>query len=295
MISRMRPILIALIAVLVGSPATTYRNEIAKYRADREAELRADDGWLTVSGLFWLTPGRNVAGSADASDVRLPKKAPARLGVFELADGKITFTADPAARVTSAGKSIGSQPIAAPQRDADALAAGDLRLFVIRREDRFGLRLRDLKSPMRERFQGLRYYPIREAYRVRAKFVPYNPPRTIAIPNVLGQAPEMESPGYVTFTLHGKSLRLEPVYETDEKKDLFFIFKDLTSRDATYRAGRFLHTDLPKDGMVTIDFNKAYNPPCAFTDFATCPLPPRQNHLALRIEAGELAYHGPTR
>jgi uncharacterized protein (DUF1684 family) len=112
---------------------------------------------------------------------------------------------------------------------------------------------------------------------------------------VLGQNPEMESPGYVTFTLNSQSLRLEPVFEDDEKKDLFFIFKDTTSRDATYPAGRFLHADLPKGGFVTIDFNKAYNPPCAFTDFATCPLPRKENQLPVRIEAGELAYHGPTK
>lgn len=291
----MRPILIALIAVLVGSPATTYRDEILKYRAEREAELRADDGWLTVAGLFWLKPGRNVAGSAEGSDIRLPKKAPATLGVFELKDATVMFTRAAAAEVTSAGHPVGTQPIAAPRGDKDALAAGDLRLFVIQREDRFGIRMRDLKSAMRGQFKGLRYFPVRTAYRVRANFVPYDPPHTIGIPNVLGQALKMESPGYVTFRLNGKSLRLEPVYETDDKKDLFFIFKDLTSRDSTYPAGRFLHTGVPKDGIVTVDFNKAYNPPCAFTDFATCPLPPKQNQLPIRIEAGELAYHGPTR
>jgi uncharacterized protein len=290
----MRLILVVLLVSVIAAPAS-YRDEILKYRAEREAELRADDGWLTVTGLFWLKPGRNVAGSAEGSDIRLPKKAPARLGVFELKDGKVTFTADASAHVTSGGKHLGAEPIAAPRGDKEALAAGDLRLFVIQREDRFAIRMRDLKSTMRRQFTGLRYFPVRTAYRVRAKFVPYDSPHTIAIPNVLGQAPKMESPGYVTFTLNGKSLRLEPVYETEERQDLFFIFKDLSSRDSTYPAGRFLHTDLPKDGFVTIDFNKAYNPPCAFTDFATCPLPPKQNQLPIRIEAGELAYHGPTR
>jgi uncharacterized protein (DUF1684 family) len=279
-----------------SAPAATpanYRDEIRKYRASREAELKADDGWLTVAGLFWLKPGANVVGSAAGSDIRLPAKAPTRAGVFELKDGRVTFTADPNARVASMGKPLGAGPVTAPTRDESALAIGDLRIFVIRREDRFGIRLRDLNSAMRREYKGLRFYPLRRAYRIRAKFLPYEKPRTIAIPNVLGQAPEMESPGYVTFTLNGKAFRLEPVYETDERKDLFFIFKDTTSRDATYPAGRFLHTDLPTDGTVLIDFNKAYNPPCAFTDFATCPLPPKQNQLPVRIEAGELAYHGP--
>jgi uncharacterized protein len=291
----MRSILIVLCALVVAPSADTYRDEILKYRAQREAELKADDGWLTVTGLFWLKPGVNVAGSAAGSDVPLPAKAPARLGVFELKDGAVTFAADAAAHVTSAGKHLGTQPINAPRDDKNALAAGTLRLFVIHREDRFGIRMRDLGNAARRRFKGLRYFPIRPGYRVRARFTPYNPTHVVAVPNVLGQNPEMESPGYVTFTLNSQSLRLEPVFEDDEKKDLFFIFKDTTSRDATYPAGRFLHADLPKGGFVTIDFNKAYNPPCAFTDFATCPLPRKENQLPVRIEAGELAYHGPTK
>ena len=289
----MRTILIALLAVIAGSPATTYRDEVLKYRAQREAELKADDGWLTVTGLFWLKPGSNGAGSAVGSDVRLPGKAPARIGVFELKDGKVTFTAEASAHVSSRGRPLGTQPVIAPGGDEDALAVGDLRLFVIHREDRFGIRLRDLNSPQRAPFKRLRYFPIRPGVRVRATFTPYTPPHIVAVPNVLGQNPEMESPGYVTFTLLGKPLRLEPVYEDDERRDLFFIFKDATSRDATYPAGRFLHAELPKDGYVTLDFNKAYNPPCAFTDFATCPLPRKENQLPVRIEAGELAYHGP--
>jgi uncharacterized protein (DUF1684 family) len=287
----MRFILVALVTAVLVSPAETYHDEILKYRAHREAELRADDGWLTVAGLFWLKPGSNVAGSAAGSDVRLPPKAPLRVGMFEWSGNTVTFTAEPSAHVTSAGNPIGSRPVAAPRGDEDALAVGDLRLFIIRRDDRVGIRMRDLKSPARDRFKGLRYFPIRPAYRVRATFTPYNPPHTVAVPNVLGQNPEMESPGYVTFTLNGQSFRLEPVYEDDEKKDLFFIFKDTTSRDATYPAGRFLHAELPKEGYVTLDFNEAYNPPCAFTDFATCPLPRKENQLPIRVEAGELAYH----
>jgi len=291
----MRIILAALIVTVIAPPRVSYRDEILTYRAHREAELKADDGWLTVAGLLWLKPGVNVAGSAAGSDVRLPSKAPARIGVFDLNDGKVTFTPEPSAHVTSVGKALDARPRVAPRDDKDALAVGDLRMFVIHREDRFGIRLRDLKSTMRQRFTGLRYFPIRPAYRVRARFTPYRPPHVVAVPNVLGQNPEMESPGYVTFTLNGKSLRLEPVFEDEEKKDLFFIFKDTTSVDTTYPAGRFLHADVPEDGFVTIDFNKAYNPPCAFTDFATCPLPRKENQLPVRIEAGELAYHGPTR
>ena len=146
----MRSILIAVVALFISAAADTYRDEILKYRAQREAELTADDGWLTVAGLYWLKPGANVAGSAAGSDVRLPAKAPARVGVFALKANTVTFTADAAARVTSGGKPVGTQPIAAPRGDTDALAVGDLRMFVIHREDRFGIRMRDLKSAARE-------------------------------------------------------------------------------------------------------------------------------------------------
>jgi uncharacterized protein (DUF1684 family) len=291
---------VALVTAL-AAPQTDYRSALEKHRKERLAELTADDGWLTVAGLFWLEPGANVAGSAPGSPVLLPASAPARLGVFELKDGRVIFTADPAARVTRAGAPVSTIELSSPKTPADdpqppvMLESGDLRLFAIRREDRVAIRMRDLKSAMRQGFKGLEYFPLEPAYRVRATFVAYKEPKKIPIPNVLGQVPEMVSPGYVTFTLDGRDLRLEPVYETREQKDLFFIFKDETSRDATYPAGRFLHAPLPVDGVVDLDFNKAYNPPCAFTDFATCPLPPKQNRLAIRIEAGERAYHGPTK
>lgn len=297
------PIAVAALVVLAATGTSTasqsgprarpasYGAEIRQFQAQRVTELRADEGWLPVAGLFWLKTGANVAGSAPGSDIRLPAKAPARLGVFELKRGRVTFRAEPSVRVTSGGKPIGTSVIEAPTEDAAALAAGDLRMFMIQREDRFGIHMRDLKSATRTGFMGLRFYPVRAAYRVRATFIPYEKPRKVAVPNVLGQAPEMTSPGYVTFAINGKAWRLEPVYETDEEKDLCFIFKDLTSRDATYPAGRVLHAPLPRGGIVTIDFNKAYNPPCAFTDFATCPLPRKENQLAVRIEAGELAYH----
>jgi uncharacterized protein len=291
---------LAVLAAIVTSTASqpaqparpaSYGAELKEFQAQRAAELKADDGWLTVAGLFWLKPGPNVAGSAATNDIRLPAKAPAKLGVFELKGTQVTFRAEPSVLVSSGGKPIGTAAVDAPTDDPAALAVGDLRMFVIHREDRFGVRMRDLQSATRTGFTGLRFYPLRPGYRLRARFIPYEQPRKVAVPNVLGQTPEMTSPGYVTFTVNGKPWRLEPVYETDEKKDLFFIFKDLTSRDTTYPAGRFLHAPLPADGFVTMDFNKAYNPPCAFTDFATCPLPRKENQLATRIEAGELAYH----
>lgn len=283
------------LACLAVQAAPSYRAELEKFHADREAELKADDGWLTVAGLFWLNPGANTAGSAKGNDLLLPSKAAATLGTFTLAEGAVTFVASPSARVTRDGHAVTTALLDAKTGDMGAIRSGDLVMFPIQRGDKIGIRLRDLKSAMRQGFKGVQSYPVRPEYRIAARFTAYAQPKKVAVPNVLGQHPEMTSPGYVTFTLNGQSLRLEPVFETDEQKELFFIFSDATSQDATYRAGRFLYAALPKDGVVTLDFNRAINPPCAFTDFATCPLPLKENRLPVRIEAGELAYHGPTR
>jgi uncharacterized protein (DUF1684 family) len=284
-----------LLATVGQTPPASYRAEIERFRADREAELKADDGWLTVVGLFWLKPGANTAGGARGNDMALPSKAPARLGVFQLIGSAVTFIADSSASVMRGGRPVTTVSFDFAAGDRGAIATGDLVLFPIQRGDRVGIRMRDLQSAMRRGFKGINYFPLRPEYRVTAKFTAYPEPRKVPVPNVLGQTPEMTSPGYVTFTIGGRSLRLEPVYETDERRDLFFIFNDLTSRDATYPAGRFLYAPLPANGVVVLDFNRAINPPCAFTDFATCPLPTKPNRLPVRIEAGELAYHGPTR
>lgn len=279
------------VSLLIVQTTDAYRAEIERYRSKRIQELAADDGWLTVAGLFWLKPGTNTVGGAPDNDIVLPLDGVARLGAFELTNGQVAFTAAAGSPVTSGGTPVTTRAMDPRGGDKDALAIGALRLFVIRRGDRFGVRVRNLDSEARTAFAGLRYFPLRPEYRVSATFMPYDTPRRVPIPNVLGQSSAMESPGYVTFELNGRTLRLEPVYETEERRDLFFIFRDLTSRDATYPAGRFLHTPLPANGKVDLDFNRAYNPPCAFTDFATCPLPPKQNHLPVRIEAGELVYH----
>jgi uncharacterized protein len=163
---------------------------------------------------------------------------------------------------------------------------GSLSLLVIRRGDRYGIRLKDRNSRLRKEFTGLRYFPVNESYRVSARFVA--DARKIPIPNILGQTEDTPSPGYVEFDLEGRKLRLTPVEESPN--ELFFIFRDLTSGRETYGSGRFLDAPVPKDGRVELDFNKAYNPPCAFTPYATCPLPPKQNRLPVPIAAGELKY-----
>ncbi len=279
--------------LLAGSAgqATTYRADVHKYRTERVAELTAPNGWLAVAGLFWLHEGANTAGSDPDKAVRLPPRAPRTLGAFELKNGTVTFTADAGVRLTGDGKPVDHFTFDPKRGEKSAIAIAGLTMFVIKRGDRYAVRLLDPQSKQRRAFKGLRYYPLRSWYRVKAKFTPYPKPKQVPVPNVLGMTVPMESPGFVTFTLRGKSYRLEPVYETEKREDLFFIFKDLTSGKETYPAGRFLHTALPKDGIVDLDFNRAYNPPCAFTAFATCPLPTKENRLNVAIRAGELNYH----
>jgi uncharacterized protein (DUF1684 family) len=268
----------------------SYDKEIETWRQAREARLRSDEGWLTVAGLFWLDEGDNTFGSDPQAKVVLPAhSAPARAGLFRVHGKKVTVVPAPGVKITLDGHPIAEKDLRSDVPGPyDVLALGDLRFFAIERSGKMAIRLRDLRSPARREFAGTRWFPIRKEYRVVGRFVPHPSPRQLSIPNVLGMVESMESPGVVVFHLQGQELRLEPVYETPERNELFFIFRDRTSGKESYGAGRFVYADNPRDGQVVLDFNKAYTPPCAFTRFATCPLPPKGNHLPLRIEAGEL-------
>jgi uncharacterized protein (DUF1684 family) len=265
-----------------------YQASIEQWRHQREAALKADDGWLTVAGLFWLKDGINSAGSAALSAIPLPRVA-AHIGDFEFHAGKTTFRADPAIGVNVNGKPAKTAVLRSDTDSGgpDLVTLGDLTMFIIHRGQRYAVRLRDKNSEFRHAFTGLHWYPVREDYRIVARFVAYEKPHKITVPNILGETEEDESPGYAVLTLHGHEYRLDPVVEENQ---LFFIFRDQTSGKETYGSGRFLYAAMPKEGKVVLDFNKAYNPPCAFTPYATCPLPPQQNRLAVRIEAGELNY-----
>jgi uncharacterized protein len=270
-----------------------YTAAIEKWRADRETRLKAEGGWLSVAGLFWLKEGTNTFGTDPASDIVLPKDAaPAHAGTFALEGGKATVQAEPGVGLTCEGKPVIRRALRSDTGgdEPDVLKLGRLTMTVIERGGRYAIRLRDNDSKMRREFTGLHWFPVKEPYRVTARYVSYPSLKPVTVPNILGATEKMPSPGYAVFTLDGKEVRLEGVLEEPNATELFFIFKDGTSGKETYPAGRFLYSDLPKHGEVVLDFNKAYNPPCAFTPYATCPLPPEQNRLPMRIEAGELRY-----
>jgi len=291
-----------LVAALIGAPdaAASYAAEIEGWRRERLRRLTADGGWLTVAGLFWLKPGVNTFG-ADAKDaVVLPAhSAPPRAGTFVLENGRVRVEVAPGVAVTVAGKPVTRMELRSDAGGAapDVLSLGALTMQIIDRGGRLGVRMKDMKSPARARFNGLRYFPIDRRYRVVATFVPHPKPVAISVPNVLGMVESIPSPGYASFTLPGGStlpgappgppLRLDAVLEPGET-ELFFIFRDQTAGKTTYGAGRFLYAAPPVGGKVVIDFNRAYSPPCAFTPHATCPLPPANNRLPVAIEAGEM-------
>jgi len=279
------------LSLAITAMSSSYRETIEEWRRTREANLKADTGWLTVAGLFWLNEGDNQAGTGDEKAIVLPAGTKWNsFGNFHRNGAVITFTPAGSTKSTLNGKPvIGPVVLKSDDQGAepDTLVAGDVSMFVIKRGERYAIRMRDKNSAMRREFTGLHWYPVRDEYRVEAKWVAYAQPRIIAIPNILNEVESQKSIGYAQFRLHGKDYSLEPVVEGDQ---LFFIFKDLTAGKETYPAGRFLYTDMPVNGKLVLDFNKAYNPPCAFTPYATCPLPPKQNRLQTRLEAGELTY-----
>jgi uncharacterized protein len=271
----MRAALLLLALQLAAAPG--YVAEVAQWRAAREEGLRAPDGWLSLTGLFWLQEGANPAGSDEASRVRLPDGLPARAGVIEKDGSRLLWRPE-----GGASKPLKTDKSGSP----DVIQIGRIRLHVIERGTKFGVRMKDPETEARRTFTGLKWFPIREAWRIRARFVAA--PKEMLFDAQAGDKQAMTSPGYVEWEKDGRTLRLTPVLEEGQ---LFFVFRDTTAGRSTYPAGRFLYADLPKDGFVTVDFNKAYNPPCVFTPYATCPLPPPENRLPVAVEAGELAYH----
>jgi len=286
-----RALILTSLCLLSGfAPAQdAYTKAVDAWHADRVARLGAEDGWLSLIGRDWLKPGENTLGSAPGSTVLLPDwAAPAKAGLFFLEGSSVRFRPLPGSGLLLNGKPATEAVLKSDADGApDMLQAGRVRFYVIRRGEQVGVRLKDPEAPARKAFHGVPRYPVDPAWRVEADFIAYPTPQARSIQTVLGTTVTMTAPGQLRFRAGGRLVTLEPMVEGPADTELFLIFKDATSTQGTYPAGRFLYADLPKDGKVILDFNKAINPPCAFSIFATCPLPPKQNQLDLAITAGE--------
>lgn len=278
-----------------------YETEIEQWRLGRVEGLMRPDGWLTLSGLHWLEEGRQTIGSAPDRDIPLPDNAPAILGILEKQGSSVMLRLEPGVEVTvtpeDAGRALENAPVDEPRSlllasDAEGepttVHVGDVSFHLIQRGERsrVGVRVRNAAHPSRKNFAGLEYFPIDPTWNQTARYEPYEPPREIPIVDVLGMVTPSPVPGALVFEHEGTTYRLDALDAGDE---LFVIFADLTNGEETYDAGRYLYAAKPAPGETTtrLDFNRAYNPPCAFTAYATCPLPPPQNRLPIRVEAGE--------
>jgi uncharacterized protein (DUF1684 family) len=272
-----------------GADDSSYRQSVEKWRQDYENNLRSDDGWLTVSGLFWLHEGENRFGADPLNDIVLPgASVPREAGSFSFHNGKTVLRANQNASMTLNGKPVQTAELRADS-SSDRVHLGDLTLYVHASGERYAIRVKDRNSKFRKGFTGLHWFPVDESYRLSARFIAYSPAKQVAIQNVLGDFDKVSIVGYVVFSLQGNEYRLDA--EQDEPNSLFFVFRDLSSGKETYPAARFLDTDVPSNGSVTLDFNKAYNPPCAYNPYTTCPLPTPGNRLRVAIRAGEQNYN----
>ncbi len=266
-----------------------YIAQIESWRAQRLTELKAEDGWLSVTGLHWLRPGETRLGSDPASDLLMPDRFPAFFGTIKRSGNKVEFQPAPGVSVTRNGSPFEGGAIASDADEhPDTLASLGLKLILLKRGERYALRVKDKESPLRTDFAGLRWYPPRADWVIPATFVPHKVPTKIRFETIIGETDEVESWGYVTFERDGKAYRLDAAGKKNGR--LWLVFRDRTGGRTTAGGARQLYADPPIDGRVVLDFNKAVNLPCAYIPYATCPLAPPQNRLSLAIEAGEMKY-----
>ena len=276
-------------ALTMARPATdapdpAYVQTFEKWKAEETADLKAN--WLSLAGLFWLKPGVNTFGS-DAGNAIVFPKGPAHAGEFDLNGKDVTVKLLPEAKARIGGKLVTTAKLDPDSTDhVTRIEMGALQFYVIVRGERVGIRLRDTDSEASRNFKGMVFFPLDMNYRVTATWVPSDGKATVAVPNVLGDVSANPSPGVAVFKLNGQELKLTAL-GGDAKGGLFIVFSDPTAKNDTYPGGRFIDTPPVVNGTVVLDFNRAYNPPCAVTPYATCPLAPKENRLAVAIPAGE--------
>jgi uncharacterized protein (DUF1684 family) len=265
-----------------------YENGILKWREEVDNNLRRENGWLALAGLFWLRRGTNLIGADPAADIRLPKRAPMQLGTFEFDGNNVTLSVQSDLPVEVNGVVAKSALLDADQEDVPSfITFEDMRMVVVRRSKGVGIRVWDNTREQRHTFPPRKWYPVKEEYRIPATYTRYEHLKIVKMPDILGAIQDQPIHGHVSFELRGQKCELIVTEEPDRR--LFIQFMDLTNGNPTYPSGRYHYTDTYQEGKeFLVDFNKAYNLPCAFTDYATCTFPPPENHLKIAIEAGEI-------
>ena len=276
---------------IAAAPDASYRQTVEQWRAKHEADYRRE--YVGLAGLFALKQGANAAGSAASNAIVLPRSAPAVVGRFVLDGERVRFEPQKGVTATLKGKPVTAATDLKHDEDKDGpdeIAINGIGLWVHLSGARRTIRMRDDRSDVARSFVGFRWFPIDEKYRVTARFIKDPGPHDTHIPNQLGDDTVYKTEGIVEFMLDGQTVRLRPM--TTRPNRFYFVFRDGTSGKETYETARFLYSDLKSDGTTVLDFNQAYNPPCSFNPFTTCPLPPQENRLKVRILAGEKAYAG---
>jgi uncharacterized protein (DUF1684 family) len=264
-----------------------YEQSVLKWRQEVDANLRRENGWLALAGLFWLRKGTNVIGSDPNSDIILPKRTAARLGTFEFDGNNVTLNVEDDTPVEVNGTPTKTALLDADQEDVPSfITLEDIRMVVVRRSKGVGIRIWDNQRDERRIFPSRQWYPVKEEYRVPATYTRFEIPKVVKMPDILGAILDEPMQGFVSFELFGKKHEL--IVEELPDKRLFVQFMDLTNGNPTYPSGRYHYTDAHENGKLFIDFNESYGPPCAFTEYATCTFPPQENHLKVAIEAGEI-------
>ena len=263
--------------------------KVSQWHKQRVARLTARTGWLALAGLFWLKPGDNLLGGNSQNHMVWPDGAPKRVGNVTLVGGKAHFLPSWSTRATCNGKPVSRMEGVPLRPDLDRVFLGRFTFLVIERGGRLALRLYDSESPTRRSFRGIETFAVSEKWRVKARFVAHQSPREVEVSTVINTTEKGTVPGVVRFTMEGKEHQLSPL-SFPGSSQLFFNFADATNSKQTYGGGRFLYADAPKDGVVVLDFNRAYNPPCSFTPYGTCPVPLDENRLSLAVTAGEKKY-----
>jgi uncharacterized protein (DUF1684 family) len=276
------------VACRADAPDPAHVRDVETWRAKHEADYRRD--WVSIAGLHFLEPGVNAFGSDPANKIVLAASMPARIGRLVVDNGRARFEPEPGVPIQVKGQTVAT-PI--DLRDdahppADELTLNDVRFVVHASGERLSLRVRDPNGELARGFLGFSWFPIESAYRVVGRFIPDAAPQKLSVLNTFGDLDTFTTEGLIEFTLLGQQMRLRPF--TTRPKRFYIVFKDASSGQETYEAARFLYADLLDDGTTILDFNEAYNPPCAFNPYTTCPIPLKENRLPLKVLAGEKAY-----